>query len=698
MTDRGLYSFTDAEKAFEEQLKSRRLECPVSFRDVWTEVRSRAEAGQTRKAAWGRFLGKIAGAASVLSAAAATVAIVITGLTGPVKSQTVMTMIRGGVLTGTPSASSRPCALKETLSRGAVLSTKRGGECELQVAQNALIDLSESSEIVLLALPHDNPRGETVVRLNKGRITFRSFSYRMDRKFTVITEQAVIDATGSRSTVVVTPEGDVRVAVQEGSVKVEPALSAPSSLARKIRNLPADQKETLREITAPTLVSGGKSATVRQSAVRVLRERLADATGETGLSTDGVMSPVQTDLIPKQDGEKLLAMADTALIVRPYSGALAKVGFRSRPEHVIVTVRRQTAGTTPFDRLLEADAPLSVTASRNGYQTLRTNILLKNDRDILLELSPSPVTDAKTPVPDQRNGPADSLLPDRILRSRGVPYEDALLVSDQNTLRIYRSDRLTGRIAVVPENSKLTKPLLVRDRVILGSDSGGLFAYSVDGRLIWSRKDAGRASPSAAPMAGGNMIFLPTSDKGIEVYSRDGNPLREIVFESGGGILTTPYYDAAGKVLVFRNGLDRFVAYDMGYHNVLWSSSEGRRKTVSAMTGNGEAVFAFFRDTGEIVAFNQVTGSVLWKKTVPSLRGTDLTAYADSSWIYVTVETDSVTLFLALSAGTGWQEFRKDWTGSSRPQISWDGYRIQAVADGVRSDYDPVVRSFVTED
>jgi outer membrane protein assembly factor BamB len=170
-------------------------------------------------------------------------------------------------------------------------------------------------------------------------------------------------------------------------------------------------------------------------------------------------------------------------------------------------------------------------------------------------------------------------------------------------------------------------PILVKDRVIVGTDRGELRAYRCrDGELLWEHKH-------------GDRIFYPPSSDGRRIYFASRRGLSAVAADDGTEAWHSdiacgdgPVLALAKPALVCVGGADgTLYAVDPTTGKRCWKAdflsdapkdllgfpSEGARLTgtkvrPSAIVTDGEAVFVSVFDQSRVVAFDGVTGKRLW--------------------------------------------------------------------------------------
>ncbi len=201
----------------------------------------------------------------------------------------------------------------------------------------------------------------------------------------------------------------------------------------------------------------------------------------------------------------------------------------SAPEGAEVFLNGSFAGHTPLRLMNGRGSMLEIKIVKDGFEEyLLKNYAVNNSVDIKAVL-----TEKKKSGPDTNgnmtNFGGGSNLPGALVWNKTISlssvekeaavYEGNIYIVDGNILKIISTSGILLRsVTAAPEKSVLTRPVIDQGRIYTGSDKGGIYAYSINGGLLWSNSSAGREKYSASPAASFGLVAVPSIDKGIMVY------------------------------------------------------------------------------------------------------------------------------------------------------------------------------------
>jgi outer membrane protein assembly factor BamB len=217
------------------------------------------------------------------------------------------------------------------------------------------------------------------------------------------------------------------------------------------------------------------------------------------------------------------------------------------------------------------------------------------------------------------------------------------------------SGDLLNKIEVCDEGSSLTCPAVKDKMIVVGSDNGGLFAYDDGGKPLWSKKDAGLEMFNACPVMDRDWMAVPTVDRGVLVYDRNGSVVHSNIGGKKETVYSTPLVVNNGGGLLCGNQEGELYYYDMGRSKVTWKTSLVRDVLVYPLVGSDTAAVVLGRADGQACAVRPSDGAVLWRKTFGELTRTKINpAFTDGKFVLCGGRT--VFIIDARSGSTVWRK------------------------------------------
>ena len=664
------------DRSFEEKIKRPSYVYPVSFPVFWREVKTKLGERETRRTGLPVYFNRVAYAAASL----AVLLVILLTVQPYFRTSVTVTLLRGSAETRSAADGKwHRARLGERLTDGTQLRTGDGSEFEVRIGKDTLVRLRENAVLTLKNASRDYGNLPVMVKLEQGSAAFSPKPENPKKMFQVLT--ALVNVTSDRRvfTVAVAPEGNVNIAAVEGPVLLEPVLQVQGYGVKESAALQDLQQAVLKNNLKPAELQEGSSAEISKPAVERIYLALSNAAERIaqGEPAEPVVkyfnesvflsSPVVS--LGKADAEDIRY----ASVLRENAGTpgpKVSAEFVSEPRDALVTVNGRPVGPTPFYALMGKNVPLAVSVYKKGFAAMSTNITLTNDSVVKVSLPRSSdqagfeITEGGA-YPDYlewfENLPAGVL-------DKPVSFEESTVYSsDGNTLKIYENKSLVRTVAPGKANDAFGRPLYFNGRVYVASENGGLYIYTPAGEDLKSVSGAGKLRANQHPVLAGNRIVLPSYEKGIEVYSDEGDLVRRISPETYGTPAGTPYYNLKKDILVFRTADRRIIALGANMEKMVWS-----RDSVSAdvMAGNQESVFLSSRADGTLSAVSLSAGKPAWPVKSPEFAKSDLSIAADKARVYVTAFSGHSTWFFAVSAATGETEYRQEFPGQRlQPQI-----------------------------
>ncbi len=223
---------------------------------------------------------------------------------------------------------------------------------------------------------------------------------------------------------------------------------------------------------------------------------------------------------------------------------------------------------------------------------------------------------------------------------------------DGNLIKVIKDGNLIKVIAVLAGGGNLTKPVVKNGLIVLGSDMGGIFAYSLKGELLWKDVSAGQIQFGNTPVVCGSMIALPTVDKGIQFYQTNGVYAGDIAETREKAVYSTPLFVNNGKYLVYAAEDGIVSAYNLTNKAIVYSKKFARGRVVEPVIGNDKIAILFYH-SGNLSAFNPLNGESLWDFEADVLKKAACVPFLLSNQLLTlsTTQSDSVLLSVDLEKG-----------------------------------------------
>lgn len=694
------------DKDLEQKIKRPAYTYPVPFTVFWKEVKGKIRERENRKPPV--FIQPVKWKPLVYAAASLAVVLILFLTVPPYfRPAATVTMLRGVAETKAPSDNKwHRLRLGERLAVGAQMRTGTGGGVEVQIGQDSLVRLNENAKLTLKSVTRDFGTLPAIVKLEQGSAVFSPKLTKPGQTFRVLTSLVNISANDRRFTVAVAPEGNIKVAAVEGPVLLEPVLQASQKDIEGSTALQDLQQAVQKEYLRPVTLSNGMSAEVSRSAIDRIGNSLSSAAVRLSGNepADRVVQEFNKEMTGNSPAIVLgknkpadIQMARQLEDKNTSSGQGLKVSaeFTSDPQDALVTVNDRPMGPTPFSALMRKDAPLSVTVYKKGFAPMATNLVLTGDAIVKVLLSRT--SDQPTfEITDGRSFPENlewfENLPADILNKPVSFNEGSIFCSDGNTLKIYENKVLIKTVVLGKDNINSGKPLFFNGRVYVTTENGGLYIYSPAADELRVIKDAGRVRTNLYPLLAGRRILLPSQDKGLEIYSDDGELIRRIPPEQNGSAAAVPYYNPKKDILVLNTTDDKIIALGASMEKRLWSINTGPEKIIDPLTGNDENVFMAFRDSGSLSACNLSTGKLTWRKVLPELVKSEIRLAANNSRLYVTAASGTRTWFYSLNAVSGEMEYLQEFPGQLLRPLILEGKVVLISRKGKTALFDPAGR------
>ncbi len=236
--------------------------------------------------------------------------------------------------------------------------------------------------------------------------------------------------------------------------------------------------------------------------------------------------------------------------------------------------------------------------------------------------------------------------------SESVRFGDKVALTLGNELYILSLEgKILSKTAVVNNGVKLTRPSVGKGILYVGSDGGGLFAYSSAGKLLWKNEEAGRQPYTGVyPIVNGQTIVHASYDKGVQVFTLDGKLSQS--FESAEVIFSTPALVQKGRVLIYGNNNGDVTALQLSDGKQLWRKNILDERIVYPLLALGSGVAVISRSTGKIQSVSVADGSVLWAHSYVSLKRTKINPFVTSGKLVLVNSGGNGVLLVSAKTGS----------------------------------------------
>ncbi len=380
---------------------------------------------------------------------------------------------------------------------------------------------------------------------------------------------------------------------------------------------------------------------------------------------DTIMSTVvQKQVISEESKNKMDELNENKIINKVAD--MVKVRFETTPAGADVYVDNVKVGVTPAEIIIEKGKRAYVKLSKEGFTDVSKDLPVDGDFTFNMALIPSgqetALADTNAAATNLTENIEAKKLPGQLEWEKPIPlkietaykepvdpvlYKGKIFVTKGNRLFVISTEgKLLKSVAVVEDGYKVTKPSVSDGIVYVGSDNGGIFAYSVSGELLW-KKDAGSEKYGAAPAAGYGIVAIPSIDKGIMIYDKTGALVAQIESDS---IYSAPLLLNKGKTLVYATESGNIVSYDIENKTQNWSKSYNER-FLYPLVGD-EAVIALARSSGKVIAVKPSDGSLLWSAAFTEIQKTKINPqYVQGKVILANNAEKSVVIVLNVMTG-----------------------------------------------
>lgn len=612
----------------------------------------------------------------------------------------VATAVVGDVMVKKMGASDwKKLYVEDILQMGDYVKTGKDSFCELQMVNRGLFRVDAQSEVYLATLINVNDRIQSKMMLAKGGIGLKPKKLEKGEVFEVHTESAVAAVRGTKFYVGVDEYGNTKVAVTEGKVSITPVMK---SVEKAKEEGLVDEKvaEKIKEkVVKPIEVKQGEEVNVEKKKVEKIDKALSEVVKETATTKgpitvekiggesenkieevtktiqEKVEEKVALELPVKKGGDltttlverkeiseevkKKLEMITEDRIIKKIEEKV-KFTFDSNPRGSKVFVNGKEVGVTPLELIFNKSEKLDIRIEKEGFESFSQEYVASGDIRIEPTLKEKLQEIVTEKVAEKESSSISSSSASSIVMEPGslewekslnfnfegfdyapIFYKGKIYGVSLDKLLIFSIEgKLINSIQVAP-NSQLTRLAVEANRVIVGSDSGGIFAYSTDGKLLWKYPDAGSQKFGNAPVIYGKKVYFATLEQNIKIYSLDGELLEEVSVSSP--IYSAPAIVDNGKKIIYAMENGMMVCYDLESKTEVWKKATPERILYPIISGGG-AVFALIRKTGDLIAYSVADGNILWSLKLPEIQKTEIDpVYSDGYIILMKSQGDNST-------------------------------------------------------
>ncbi len=352
---------------------------------------------------------------------------------------------------------------------------------------------------------------------------------------------------------------------------------------------------------------------------------------------------------------------------------LVRFRIESDPRGANVYLDNELVGVTPFSRNALKGTAFDIRLTKDGFEDIRkvyeADTMVAVVRESLVKIPVQPVAEEVTPEEDAleeiivdadiaesedaeiseepRIMPGDLQWnkPLRFTRDIKTPvvYRNRVYTTSQGNLYILSFDGTIHNRVAVASGRSLSAPVISDNIVYIGSDKGGIYAYSLGGEKIWSSEDAGIMLYDTSPGAGFGIVAAPSTDKGIKIFNKDGKLIGSI--EMRDQLFSSPAIVGNGKTLVYATERGEVLGYDIENGKELWKNELYNTRIVFPVMSGNNVVAVFDRNSGILTGLNPANGTIVWKRELEGASRTRISPVNVDGRILI-VDANETKLFV----------------------------------------------------
>ncbi len=610
-------------------------------------------------------------------------ALIVSGVVGDVYAQKV------------GSSDWKKVKVEEILQMGDNIKTEKESYCELQMVKKGIFRIEPSSQVLLATLVNSDNKIQSKFKLEKGGMALKPRKLEKGEVFEVHTESAVAAVRGTKFFVAVDENGDTKVSVAEGVVKVVPNVKAIDK-AKEAGHIDEKTAEVLKEsIVKPVEVGAGEEVGLKKEKLEkvdnVIKEAIkevATTKGTEELKPEVITTKIEqkvsevakkeektTDLssimlerrsISKETEQKLNLISEDKILDKKDNNS--KVNFVSVPDKAKVYIDGKEVGVTPFEMLIEKGKKINVRIEKEGFEIFSKEYDVSADFNIeatlnqkLVEVASSSsavssasATVAKVETPKIVSGEIDweksIALNVSEFDYQPVLYKGKIIAVSLDNVYIFDLNGTLTKKVVVKSGIQLTKVAAGANMFVVGAEDSGLYAYDLTGKLLWKNEKVGGQKFGGHPVIYGDKIFASSFKDGIYVLNQSGEILDNIKLPSQ--IFASPLVIEGGKKIIYALENGNLVCYNLESKKEEWTKAYEDR-IVYPLVGNDSTVVTFVRGSGILKGYSTADGNKKWEINLSEMQKTDIDPIVSGGNIVIAKSGDTSSVITVVNLGSG---------------------------------------------
>ncbi len=550
--------------------------------------------------------------------------------------------------------------VEDILQMGDSLRTDKDSYCEIQMVKRGIFRIEPVSEVLLATLVNKNDKVESKFKLEKGGMALKPRKLEKGEVFEVHTASAVAAVRGTKFFVEVDENGDTKVAVSEGKVSIVPNVQA---VERAVKEGHINEKtaDVLKEKVLKSVeVSAGEEVGLKKEKVEkvdiILEDTIKQVASEKKEDIDVVAKvneKVVTEIaktsqkkvdnvidllaekkeISKEKQEKLNLISEDRILEKKDN--ISKVIVTTVPDKAKVYIDGKEVGITPLEVLLEKGEKVNVKIEKDGYEILSKEFEISADFNInetlkekmveVVSSSESSSSIAKIETPKLVSGQIEwekSLSLDvSEFDYSPVMYKGKIVAVSMDKLYIFDSKGTLIKKIAVKSGVQLTKPAVGGNIIVLGAEDSGVYAYDLNGKLLWKLDKIGGQKFGGHPVIYGDKVIVSSFKDGIFILSQNGEIINNIKLSAQ--IFSSPLVIEKGKKIIYALENGTLVCYNLDTKSEEWTKSYEDR-ILYPLIGNDSLVITFDRKSGTLKGYSTVDGTKKWELTVSEIQKTEI--------------------------------------------------------------------------
>ncbi len=203
---------------------------------------------------------------------------------------------------------------------------------------------------------------------------------------------------------------------------------------------------------------------------------------------------------------------------------------------------------------------------------------------------------------------------------------------------------------VVKSGIQLTKVAVGGNMFVVGAEDNGLYAYDLNGKLLWKNEKVGGQKFGGHPVIYGDKIFASSFKDGIYILSQNGEILDNIKLAAQ--IFASPLVIDGGKKIIYALENGNLVCYNVENKKEEWVKAYEDR-IVYPLIGNDSTVVTFVRSSGILKGYSTADGNKKWELSLAELQKTDIDPLINGGNIVLSKSGDTSSLIVVVNLSTG---------------------------------------------